>query len=93
MVVRGGRFVSTGQKTCQDTEKISPIHMARPTTVQHCVLTLRLPFSPGFFCRGIPSPRMILTVPGVTCGSEKLFVLCVDDGVVSTTVSCRVLGD
>ena len=31
--------------------------------------TLRLPFLSGDFCKGIPSPRRILTVPGVTCGS------------------------
>ena len=32
-------------------------------------LTLRLPLVSGFFCRGMPSPRMTLTVPGVTWGS------------------------
>lgn len=36
------------------------------------VRTLRLPRSVGFFCSGMPSPRMTLTVPGVTCGSVNL---------------------
>jgi hypothetical protein len=38
-------------------------------------LTFKFPRSVGFFCSGIPSPRMTLTVPGVTCGSVKLFVV------------------
>lgn len=51
---------------------VAHTHTRLHTERQTGTRTLRLPFSLGFFCSGMPSPRMTLTVPGATCGSAML---------------------